>query len=230
MVNRNVMIVGAGSGLSASLARLFVSEGMNVALVARNIRKLDGLCKETGARSFACDARIPIDVTNLFESVCDAFGDIETVIYNARAYARGGAVDATPESIAENFSISAMGAFLISRAATKRMLESGGGNILLTGATASVKGNAGSIPFAMGKFALRGLAQCLARELGPRNIHVCHFIMDGMFRTPENSPVGDTSDSTMAPDEIARVYLDVMRQHRSAWASEMDLRPWAERF
>ena len=215
------LIVGAGSGLSASLARLFAAEGMKVCLAARNPGKLAELAKQAGARVFACDATQARDVEQLFAHV-----DPNLVVYNASYRVRGPLVDLVPEEVSRTLAVSAFGGFLVAQAAARRMLPRASGAIFFTGASASVKGYAESAPFAMGKFALRGLAQSLARELAPRGIHVAHFVIDGRI-----GPQGDThGDSQLHPDEIARNYLHVYRQSRSAWTWEVELRPWVEKF
>jgi NAD(P)-dependent dehydrogenase (short-subunit alcohol dehydrogenase family) len=223
------LIVGAGQGLSAALARLFASNGMRVALAARDINKLKQLVDETGALPFTCDASRPDDVKALFDAVENAFGTPDVVVYNASGRYRA-AVDAIEaDKLEEAMKVTAFGGFLVAQAAAVRMLARGHGTILLTGATASVKGLPGSTPFAMGKFALRGMAQCMARELAPKNIHVAHFVIDGGIASSARTQVGD-EDTWLDPDAIAREYLHIHRQHRSAWTWEIELRPWVEKF
>ena len=180
---RNALIVGAGEGLSASLARLFAREGIGVALAARKIEKLGALCTETGARAFACNATDHDEVERLFGLVEREIGTPDVVVYNASARARGGFVDLVPADVAQAIAVSAFGGFLVAQQAAKRMLPNKHGAILFTGASASVKGYPQSAPFAMGKFALRGLAQSMARELSPQGIHVAHFVIDGGIRS-----------------------------------------------
>jgi NAD(P)-dependent dehydrogenase (short-subunit alcohol dehydrogenase family) len=223
---KTALIVGAGQGLSASLARLFSREGWTVAVAARNAAKLKPLCEETGARAFACDAQDEAQVARLFESI-DELGAADVVVYNASARTRGPFVTLDPKEVARTLTVSAFGAFLVAQEAAKRMLSKGFGAILFTGASASVKGYAESAPFAMGKFALRGLAQSMARELAPKGIHVAHFVIDGAIRSRARA---DENDSTLDPDAIAQTYLDVLKQPRSAWTWEVELRPWVERF
>ncbi|MEM7172987.1 MAG: SDR family NAD(P)-dependent oxidoreductase [Pseudomonadota bacterium] len=220
------LIVGAGSGLSASLARLCHAEGMRVAVAARNIAKLAPLIDETGARAYACDATEPAEVASLFEAVCGDLGSPDLVVYNASARQRGPIAELDPAAVANAIKVSCFGGFLVGQAAAKVMLPRGGGSILFTGASASVKGYANSASFAMGKFGLRGLAQSMARELAPQSIHVAHFVIDGGIG--ESSP--DNPDSRLHPEEIARTYLAVHRQQRSAWTWEVELRPWVENF
>ncbi|MDP1701359.1 MAG: SDR family NAD(P)-dependent oxidoreductase [Aestuariivirga sp.] len=224
------LIVGSGSGLSASLARLLAREGFKIALAARNTEKLASLCSSTGATAFACDATDLAQVTQLFQDVDRKVGAPDVVIYNASARARGPLVSLVPSEVEQAIKVSAFGGFLVAQAAAKRMLPNGHGAILFTGASASVKGYAQSVPFAMGKFALRGLAQSMARELAPLGIHVAHFIIDGGIRNPGRSEPPENPDSMLDPDAIAANYLHVLRQPRSAWTWEMELRPWVEKF
>lgn len=224
------LIVGAGEGLSASLARLLAREGMHVALAARNKEKLQRLCQEVGAEAFACDAADPGQVSRLFADHERSCGDPQVVIYNASARVRGPVVGLDPADVERSLSVSAFGGFLVAQEAARRMLPSGHGAILFTGASASVKGYPQSAPFAMGKFALRGLAQSMARELAPRGIHVAHFVIDGAIRNPGRTEPPDRPDSMLDPDAIAATYLHVLQQPRSAWSSEIELRPWVEKF
>lgn len=227
--NKLAVIVGAGEGVSASFARLLAREGYDLLLAARNPDKLKDLCAETGAEAVACDASRVGDVDALFGAV-DRKGVPDVVLYNPSYRTRGPLTDIRPEDVEKSLMVTAYGGFLVGQAAAKRMLEAGGGAILFTGASASVKGYPQSAPFAMGKFALRGLAQSMARELAPQNIHVAHFVIDGAIRSARLPDPEDRPDSTLDPDAIARTYLDVMRQPRSAWTWEVELRPWLERF
>lgn len=224
------LIVGAGSGLSASLARLFASEGIMVALAARQIDKLNDLCEEIGAVSFSADAAQPDEVNQLFTNVEQQIGIPTIVVYNPSWRIRGPFIDLDPAEVAKTLEISAYGGFLVAQAAAKRMLQVGEGAILFTGASASVKGYAQSAPFAMGKFALRGLAQSIARELAPKNIHVAHFVIDGAIRSATRQESPDHPDSFLDPDAIAQTYLNILRQPRNAWTWEVELRPWIEPF
>jgi len=224
------LIVGAGRGLSASLARLFAAEGLRVALAARDAEKLAPLCAETGAKAFACDAVEPDQVARLFSAVEAAIGAPDVVVYNASARARGPVAELVPAEVERAIMVSAFGGFLVAREAARRMVPKGHGVILFTGASASVKGYPLSAPFAMGKFALRGLAQSMARELAPQGIHIAHFVIDGGIRNPGRVEPADRPDSMLDPDAIAAAYLSVLRQPRSAWTWEIELRPWVERF
>ena len=227
---RTALIVGVGAGLSASLARLLAKSGMTVALAARRAVELAPLAKEVGGKAFACDATKAAEVVRLFADVETELGAPDVVIYNASYRARGPLVDLEPDEVAKALAVTAFGGFLVAQEAVRRMLPQGRGALLFTGASASVKGYAQSAPFAMGKFALRGLAQSLARELSPRGIHVAHVVIDGGIRSARRPDPPETPDSTLDPDAIARTYLDLLRQERSAWAWEIELRPWVEKF
>ena len=230
MSNEIALIVGAGKGLSASLARACAKRGMRVALAARNTAKLAGLMAETGAQAYPCDAVDPAAVQDLFRAVESELGELALVVYNASARARGPLVELDPAQVARALEVSAFGGFLVAQEAAKRMLTRGSGTILLTGASASVKGYSQSAPFAMGKFALRGLAQSMARELAPKGVHVAHFVIDGGIRQPGDQRAERGSDGFLDPDAIAQTYLHVHDQHRSAWTWEIELRPWTENF
>jgi len=227
---RAALIVGTGPGLSSSLARLFVRNGLAVALAARRTDKLAGLVAETGASAHACDAADPAAVAGLFAEVEARHGTPDVVVYNASARVRGPVVEIDPGEVRRALEISAFGAFLVAQQAARRMLPHNRGAILLTGATAGVKGFANSSSFAMGKFALRGLAQAMARELSPQGIHVAHFVIDGGIRSAARPTPNESPDSLLEPDAIAETYWHVMHQHRSAWSWEVEVRPWVERF
>jgi NAD(P)-dependent dehydrogenase (short-subunit alcohol dehydrogenase family) len=226
----SALIVGAGSGLSASLARTFRREGLAVALAARDVTKLAALCSETGTRAFACDASDEGEVRALFGAVEREQGAPDVVVYNAGARARGPLIELQAADVERAWRAGAFGGFLVAREAATRMLPNGRGAILLTGASASVKGYAQSAPFAMAKFALRGLAQSMARELAPRGIHVAHFVIDGGIRSAQRPAQPEKPDALLDPDAIAQSYLDILRQPRSAWTWELELRPWVETF
>lgn len=224
------LIVGAGSGLSASLARQLTKEGYTVALAARQIDKLDTFAQEIKATSFMADASKIDDVNQLFQDVEQKLGAPEVVIYNPSWRVRGPLIELDPVEVAKTLEITAYGGFLVAQAAAKRQLTLGRGAIFFTGASASVKGYAQSAPFAMGKFALRGLAQSIARELAPRNIHVAHFVIDGAIRSATRLESPNKPDSFLDPDAIAQTYLSILRQPRNAWTWEVELRPWVEPF
>jgi NAD(P)-dependent dehydrogenase (short-subunit alcohol dehydrogenase family) len=226
----SALIVGAGAGLSASLARLFAKNGMKVALAARSVSDLAPLAQETGAKLYACDAVKPADVAATFAAVTNDIGEPDAVTYNASYRARGPVAELDPAEVEKSLMVSAFGGFLVAQEAAKRMLPKGRGAILFTGASASVKGYPQSAPFAMGKFALRGLAQSMARELAPAGIHVAHFVIDGGIRSARRAEPADRPDSMLDPDAIAESYLQVLMQPRSAWTWELELRPWVEKF
>ena len=227
---KNALIVGAGAGLSASLARLFARKDIRVALAARSTEKLGAICSETKARAYACNASDPDEVERLFGLLEREIGTPDLVVYNASARARGPFIDLVPADVAQAMAVSAFGGFLVAQQAAKRMLPNKQGAILFTGASASVKGYAQSAPFAMGKFALRGLAQSMARELSPQGVHVAHFVIDGGIRSAERTEPADRPDSMLDPDAIALSYWNVLQQPRSAWSWEVELRPWVEKF
>jgi NAD(P)-dependent dehydrogenase (short-subunit alcohol dehydrogenase family) len=227
---QNALIVGAGSGLSAALARVLAKEGMAVALAARTPADLGDLAKETGAKTFACDATQRADVDKLFADVDAALGAPDVVIYNASYRVRGPFVDLDAAEVEKSIAVSAFGGFLVAQQAARRMIPKGRGAILLTGASASLKGYALSAPFAMGKFALRGMAQSMARELGPLGIHVAHFVIDGGIKSARRPESPDRHASMLDPTAIAASYLHVLHQPHSAWTSELELRPWVEPF
>lgn len=218
------LIIGAGDGLSASLARLLARQGYGVALAARNTAKLAALAAETGARTHACDAADPAQMAALFE----AAGEAEVVVYNPSYRTRGPVAELDPAEVQKSLQVCAFGGFLALREAARRMLPRGQGTILLTGASAGVKGYAQSAAFAMGKFALRGLAQSAARELHPKGIHIGHVVIDGGIRSARRPEQGE--DTLLDPDAIAETYLALIRQPRSAWSWEIEIRPWVERF
>ena len=227
---KNALIVGAGEGLSASLARLFTHEGIKVALAARGIEKLGALCSETGAKAYACNATEPEEVERLFGLVEREIGTPDLVVYNASGRARGPFVDLVPADVAQAIAVSGYGGFLVAQQAARLMSQRGSGAILLTGASASVKGYPNSSAFAMGKFALRGLAQSMARELSPVGVHVAHFVIDGGIRSASRVDAANNPDSLLDPDAIADTYWYVANQPRSAWTWEVELRPWVEKF
>jgi NAD(P)-dependent dehydrogenase (short-subunit alcohol dehydrogenase family) len=227
---RNALIVGAGSGLSASLARLFAKTGVKVAIAARRLDNLASLAKEIGGKAFTCDATNLEQVAKLFTDLEAAGGAPDVVVYNASYRTRGPFIELDPAEVERSLIVTAFGGFLIAQEAAKRMVPKAHGAILFTGASASVKGYAQSAPFAMGKFALRGLAQSMARELSPQGVHVGHIVVDGGIRSARRVEAPDKPDSMLDPDAIAQSYLDLLRQNRSAWSWEIEVRPWVEKF
>jgi NAD(P)-dependent dehydrogenase (short-subunit alcohol dehydrogenase family) len=230
MTFKSALIVGAGAGLSASLARAFAKEGMQVALAARAPDKLARLAQDIGARVFECDASQRFDVDTVFAALDDAKATPDVVVYNASYRTRGPLIDLDPAEVEKAISITAFGAFLVAQAAVRRMQPNCHGMVFLTGASAGVKGYAQSAPFAMGKFALRGLAQSMARELSPQGIHVAHVVVDGGIRSARRQEAPDNPDSLLDPDAIAESYLHLLHQPRNAWSWELEVRPWVEKF
>ncbi|HZP75710.1 MAG TPA: SDR family NAD(P)-dependent oxidoreductase [Pseudolabrys sp.] len=224
------LIVGAGAGLSASLARLLAKNGMQVALASRTVDDLAAVAKETGAKTYACDATNREQVEKLFADVESVLGAPDVVVYNASYRTRGPVIDLDPAEVERSIAVSAFGGFLVGQAAARRMLPKGHGAILFTGASASVKGYAQSAPFAMGKFALRGLAQSMARELAPRGIHIGHIVIDGGIRSARRAEPAEAPDSLLDPDAIAASYLHLLQQPRNSWSWEIEVRPWVEKF
>ena len=224
-MTESVLIVGVGSGLSASLARLCYKKNMTVVLATRNINKLKELKEETKATTYQCDSTNIESVSNLFLELDNTVGTPNLVIYNAAARVRGEITELNPIQTQEAINVTCFGAFLVAQEAAKRMLKKKSGSIFFTGATAGVKGFANSSVFAMGKFGLRGLAQSLVRELHPQNIHIGHFVIDGCIGH------GSHGDYQMInPDEIAKTYLNIYYQDKSAWTWEVELRTWREKF
>lgn len=227
---RTALIVGAGSGISASVARRLAEAGLRVGLAARDTDKLAALAGTIGAERFRVDAAEPDSVASLFREADARLGEPDIVIYNASRRVRGPIAELDIEAVRDAVAVTAFGAFLVVREAARRMVPAGRGAILLTGATAGVKGFALSAPFAMGKFALRGLAQSAARELGPKGIHVVHVVVDGGVRSAARPDPADRPDSTLDPDGVAQAYLAALAQPRSAWSHEVEIRPWVETF
>jgi len=230
MTYKSALIVGAGAGLSASLARAFAKEGMAVALAARAPDKLAKLAADIGARTFECDASQRYDVEALFKALDDDKRTPDVVVYNASYRTRGPLIDLDPAEVEKAIAVTAFGAVLVAQAAVRRMLPNRHGAGFLTGASAGVKGYAQSAPFAMGKFALRGLAQSMARELSPQGIHVAHVVVDGGIRSARRQEAPDKPDSLLDPDAIAQSYVHLLHQPRNAWSWELEVRPWVENF
>lgn len=231
-MSKNAIVVGAGSGISAAVARALSGAGYKVALVARDVAKLADLAQETGAVCFSADASDAAEVASAFDQVDRDLGVPDVVIYNPSLRARGAITDLDPGDVKRSLEVTAFGAFLVGQQAAKRMLARGGGTILFTGASAGIKGFPKSAPFAMGKFAMRGLAQSMARELHPQGVHVAHMVIDGGVRNADRGRPADPAapDALLVPEAIAESYMHVIGQPRSAWSSEVILRPWVERF
>lgn len=227
---RTALVIGAGPGISASVARRLAEAGCKVGLVARDAHKLGALADEIGGVALSADATDPAAMARVFTEADSRLGEPEVVVYNASARTRGRLTELDPEGVRQAMNVSAFGGFLAVQQAARRMIPKGRGAILFTGASASIKGFALSAPFAMGKFALRGLAQSAARELGPMGIHVAHVVVDGAVRNAARPDPADRPDSTLDPDSVAQCYLDLLCQPRDAWSFEVELRPWVEKF
>ncbi|WP_299501704.1 SDR family NAD(P)-dependent oxidoreductase [uncultured Roseobacter sp.] len=228
MSKGTAVIVGAGSGVSASLARQLAAKGYDLVLGARNTAKLSDLVAETNAKTVSLDGSDPAQMAAVFEALPS---DLRVAIYNPSARVRGSVTELDPEAVRNAMEVTAFGAFLLGQQAAIRMAQNAGetkGTILFTGASAGVKGFANSAPFAMGKFAQRGLAQSMARELHPQGIHVAWVNIDGAIANPGRE--NDGSDRMLDPEALAVAYLQLIDQHRSAWSSEITLRPWVESF
>jgi NADP-dependent 3-hydroxy acid dehydrogenase YdfG len=229
-MNKNALIIGAGHGLSASVARLFAAQGINIGMAARNAEKLNALADEIGAHTYSCDTTDPDAVSGLFNAFDADIGSPDILVYNPNVMIRGQITEVDPVGTKNAIMVSAYGAFLAAQQAAIRMLEAGSGTMLFTGASAGIKGYPKSAPFAMGKFALRGLCQSLARELSPQNIHVAHFVIDGQILNMQGDASHNDPTKTLNPDDIAQSYLHIVNQNRSAWTWEIELRPSVEKF
>lgn len=241
MSNETALVVGVGPGLGSALARRFAAGGCRVAVAARRPDRLADLAAEIGGRAYPCDVADAASVAALFERVGGELGTPALVAFNAGAYARGAVVDVSPAEFERCWRISCLGGFLVGQAAARAMLAAergagdgaGRGTILFTGATAALRGGAGFACLAVGKFGLRALAQSMARELGPKGLHVAHVVIDGLIEDATREgrdPGARGADAMLHPDAIAEAYWQLHRQPRSAWTQELDLRPWVERF
>ena len=231
-MTKTALIVGAGKGLSAAFARRLSDNGYKVALAARDIDKLCGVASDCNAICKACDCSDPQSISALYEWADSELGDLSLVLFNASGRLRGGIEALNPDDVKKSILTSCYGGFVVGQEAAKRMLRLGQGAIFFTGASASIKGYPKSSPFAISKFGLRGLAQSLARELGPKNIHVAHFVIDGGISTGDADPRNEKNkkNGLLKPEAIADTYFQVLQQHRSAWSWEIELRPWCENF
>jgi len=227
----SVLVAGVGPGLGIALAKRFARDGYRVAMLARSRERLAALAAQAPDRlvPMPCDVTDPAQVSAAFEETEQRLGSLVCAIFNAGAYRRGSILDIEPEDFEHCWRVGAFAGFLIGQGAAQRMVARGSGTILFTGATASLRGGANFANLASPKFALRALAQSMARELGPRGIHVAHVIIDGQIGGGDDDSAR-APDSKLAPDAIADAYFNLHRQHRSAWSQELDLRPSVERF
>jgi len=220
------LVVGAGPGLGMALVKRFAEEGFSVAAVSRKGATSEGQRSQGLVRGYACDATLDDQVKSTFAHVTADLGVPDVVVFNVGTWDRAGILDISEELFVKAWRTGCLGGFLVGRAAAAAMLPRGHGTILFTGATGSLRGGAGFAAFAVPKFGLRALAQSMARELGPKGVHVAHVIIDGMIAPPGEAP----RDGFMTPDEIAEAYYQIHRQKRTAWTHEIDLRPSTEKF
>jgi NAD(P)-dependent dehydrogenase (short-subunit alcohol dehydrogenase family) len=218
------LIVGAGPGISAAFGEALVTDGYQVALASRDMAKLSPLAMKMNAKAFEADASAPASLVRLFGEVDRALGEPEVVLFNPSARIRGDLLTLDIAAASAAIQTTAIGALVTAQEAARRMLPRGRGSIFFTGATAGVKGFARSSVFAMGKFAVRGLAQSLARELGPQGIHVVHFVIDG------GVVQGSEALDVLSPRAIARSYMAALAQPPGAWSWELELRSYTEPF
>jgi NAD(P)-dependent dehydrogenase (short-subunit alcohol dehydrogenase family) len=224
----SVLVAGVGPGLGLAVATRFARDGYRVAMLARSADRLAAMATHAPDRlvGLPCDLTDAGQVSAAFDETERRLGPLVCAVFNAGAFRPGSILDIAPTDFEQCWRVGAFAGFLVGQAAARRMVAHGSGTILFTGATASLRGGANFANLASPKFALRAVAQSMARELGPRGIHVAHIIIDGRIGEDDGSP----PDSRLAPAAIAEVYLDLHRQHRSAWSQEIDLRPWTERF
>ena len=228
------VVAGVGPGLGRALVERFAAAGAKVAMLARDAAKLDGLAATNPEqlKPYACSVTDPDTVADAFHRIGQELGTPDCVVFNAGTFQRGSVMDTDPAEFERCWRVSCFGGFLVGQAAAKAMLPRGHGTILFTGATASLRGGANFVNLASPKFALRAVAQSMARELGPQGIHVAHVIIDGQINSARYADLAAdrAPDALLAPEAIAEVYYSLHGQHRSAWAHEVDLRPWVERF
>lgn len=241
MASESALIVGVGAGLGWGLVERFVNEGFRVTAAARQKKRLfefKQLDRLEDVACFACDVTVEDDVEKLFVKVVAQHGVPDVVVFNAGNLVIGEVTELSAEDFEYSWRVGCLGGFLVGRAAARAMLERGSGTIIFTGATAALRGGARFASLAVPKFGLRALSQSMARELGPKGIHVAHVIIDGGItskwpRNPDKPALfqqGDVPDSVMQPADIAEIYYRLHRQPRSTWAQEIDLRPWVEKF
>lgn len=231
----SAIIVGVGEGLGWSLVKRFAGAGMQVAMAARNEEKLKKLTDaepRENVRPYACDVADRASVEALFEAVAVEIGLPDLVVFNAGAFAPGSILEIDPFEFERCWRVGCFGGFHVGQLAARAMVQSGGGTILFTGATASLRGSADFANLAVPKFGLRALAQSMARELGPQGIHIGHVIIDGQIASDRYREAAKERgpDALLSPDAIAEAFYQLHVQHRSAWTFELDLRPWVERF
>ena len=230
-----ILIAGAGPGLGSAIARRFAKQRGRVAVAARNAERLDHLTEELNllggyGRAYGCDVTDERSVISLFQHVKTDLGIPNVVVFNVENFVPGTILEIETPAFEECWRSMCLGAFLVGREAAKLMVPRGSGTIIFTGATASIRGSAGYINMAVGKFGSRALAQSMARELAPKGIHVAHVILDAGILSAHHREGARERQSAMFPEEIAEVYYHLHSQHRSTWTQELDLRPWTEEF
>jgi len=237
MTNKSCIVLGLGPSTGASVARRFAKAGYAIAVGARSADHLDRLVdeiKQAGGKAIAIptDATDEAAVVHLVEKTVTDLGPLEVAVYNASGRVKGSILDLKTDDVMNAWKVSCLGGFLLGREAAKRMVPQGEGTILFTGATSGMRGSSGFAGFAIGKFGLRALAQSMARELGPKGIHVAYANIDGQIHTPKQAHLAAerAPDAMLDPDAIAESYFQLHSQHRSAWTQELDLRPWVEKF
>jgi len=232
MADKVALVVGAGPGLGAALARRFAEGGYGVAVARRRADEVAALAEEIGGKAYGCDAADHNSVAALFEGIRADLGTPTLVSYNAGAYSPGSVLEITAEEFERCWRIGCLGGFNVGQAAARGMVDAGGGTILFTGATAALRGGKGFANLAVGKFGLRALAQSMARELGPKGVHVAHLIIDGQIASDRAgySEAERGEDHVLKPEAIAEAAWFLHSQQRSAWTQELDLRPYVEKW
>jgi NAD(P)-dependent dehydrogenase (short-subunit alcohol dehydrogenase family) len=231
-MSRVAVIAGVGPGLGESLARRFLAEGCQVALFARSDAFIDDLAADLGSDALAVPTDItdPEQVSAGFDRVREAFGPVDVLLNHASGGSWKGIQEITPGEFERALRVSASGSLLCSQEALADMLPAGSGTIIFTGATSALRGRDGAVGFSAAKFAARGMAESMARELGPRGIHVAHVVIDGQINTPQAGTQQRNEAELLDPDSIAESYWHLVTQDRSSWTLELDLRPHLERF
>jgi NAD(P)-dependent dehydrogenase (short-subunit alcohol dehydrogenase family) len=234
MAAKTAVVVGVGPGLGAALVRAFANDGYTVVAAARSassLHDLDDANEAARVVAIACDATLQVDVDRV-SSKAEALGPTEVAIFNAGAFVRSSILETDAAEFERCWRVGCLAGFLVGQAAARRMVARTAGTILFTGATASLRGGSGFVNLASPKFGLRAVAQSMARELGPKGIHVAHVIIDGQIRSQRYAHLEAERgpDSLLDPDAIAAQYVALHRQQRSAWTQELDLRPWSEKF
>ncbi|MFB6122090.1 MAG: SDR family NAD(P)-dependent oxidoreductase [Haloferacaceae archaeon] len=229
---RTVVVAGVGPGLGSSVAHRFAAEGCDVALLARSESYIDGLAADLDDAA-GSGLAVPTDLTDesavreAFARIREALGPVDVLVNNASSAAWKGLREISVDELDRAWAVGPRGGFLCAQAAVEDMVAGDGGTVVFTGATTSVRGREGAVGFSAAKFAIRGIAESMARELGPEGVHVAHVVIDGQIR-----PDADVADpeAYLDPDDVAEAYWQLAEQDRSAWTLELDLRPHVEEF